>query len=71
MARFIVKRPFPDKMPIRTGQIVEDPQWKQLEYLLHRGYVEEVHGQQRSIGGLKVERRTAPPAQKTTPKEKR
>lgn len=42
MARFRVKRPFPAKMPMRAGQIVEDPQWKDLAYLVSRGYIEEV-----------------------------
>ncbi len=42
MARFRVKRPFPAKMPMRAGQIVEDPQWKDLTYLVSRGYIEKV-----------------------------
>ena len=42
MARIRILRPFPAKMPLRPGQIVEDPQWKQLEYLLSRGYVEVI-----------------------------
>ncbi len=42
MARYVVKRPFPAKMPMRSGQIVEDPQWKDLTYLISRGYIAEV-----------------------------
>ncbi len=44
MARYIVNRPFPDKMPMRAGQIVEDPQWRDLAYLISRGYVAKVSG---------------------------
>lgn len=44
MARYIVKRPFPAKMPMRAGQIVEDPQWKDLTYLISRNYIAEVDG---------------------------
>lgn len=42
MARYLIKRPHPAKTPMKAGQIVENPQWKHIDYLVSRGYVELV-----------------------------
>lgn len=42
MARYRVRRPFPAAVPMRTGQIFEDPNWRLLPKLIKQGYVEEI-----------------------------
>lgn len=36
-------------MPIRAGQVIEDPQWKQIDYLLSRGYISAEDGESADV----------------------
>ncbi len=42
MAKFEVVKVFPTSPPVRRGQIVEDPQWRNLARLVRVGYLRPV-----------------------------